>query len=84
MESSKLRFLQLAIFSICQVLNTASWINFAPIVDKVLFAFEDKTAEDINYLSWIFMVAFVPINFLSIWVIESKGIKASLVLGVIL
>ena len=63
-------------------MNAAGWIGFAPIVNKVLFAYNDGISDSqINYLSWIFMIMFVPMNFISVWVIENKRLRVAILMG---
>ena len=63
-------------------MNTAGWICFAAVFDKILFAYPEATTFDINLLSWIFMIMFLPMNPPSISYIESKGLRKSILLGV--
>ena len=67
-------------------MNTAGWIGFAPIADKVMFAYNDGdrsiSESQVNYLSWIFMIMFLPMNFVSVWVIENKGLRISLIIAI--
>ena len=63
-------------------MNTAGWICFAAIVDKIKFAYPGTTALDINYLSWIFMIVFLPLNPIATYMIEKHGLRKSLLLGV--
>ena len=63
-------------------MNTAGWICFAAIVDKIKFAYPGTTALDINYLSWIFMIVYLPMNPIATYMIENHGLRKSLLLGV--
>ena len=78
------RFSQLYLFCACQIMNTAGWICFAPISSKLEYAYKDQGVDDseVNYLSFIFMIMFLPMNFISIWIIENKGLRFSLLIGV--
>ena len=63
-------------------MNTAGWICFAAVFDKILFAYPSTSSFDINYLSWIFMIMYLPMNPPAMSYIESKGLRKSLLLGV--
>jgi len=63
-------------------MNTAGWICFAAVFDKILFAYPDATDFDINFLSWIFMIMFLPMNPPAITYIENKGLRKSILVGV--
>ena len=80
MESE--RFFILLLFSLCQTMNTAGWICFASIIDKIKIAYPEASLFDINYLSWIYLIAFLPVNPYATKYIESKGLRWSLLLGV--
>jgi FLVCR family MFS transporter 7 len=81
-EYSNERYLILALFSLVQLMNTAGWICFAAIVDKIKFAYPSTTALDVNYLSWIFMIVYLPMNPIATSLIENHGLRKSLLLGV--
>jgi hypothetical protein len=62
-------------------MNTAGWICFAAIPDKILFAYSETNNFDMNYLSFIFMVVFLPINPISTSIIEKYGLRKTLLIG---
>ena len=63
-------------------MNTAGWICYAAIVDKIRFAYPETTNFDINYLSWIYMIAFLPMNPIATAYIETNGLRKALLLGI--
>jgi hypothetical protein len=79
-----MRFLVLFLLALGQIINCIGWIGFAAIVDKTIFAYksENLSTAQINYMSMIFLLMFVFVNFISVWVIENKGIRASFLIGV--
>ena len=74
----------LFLLSIAQIMNCTGWICFAPISSKIIFAYKSESVStfEINYLSFIFMIMFLPMNFISIWVIEKKGLRTAILAGV--
>lgn len=78
------RFLMLGLFALAQVTNCAAWINFSAITDKLLETQPQANLFWITYLSMIFLVTYIPVNPFSMWVIENKGIRYTLILAVLI
>ena len=68
------RFCVLFLYSLAQIMSSAAWLCFAAIFHKLVFVFSDNNEVKfkINYLSWVYMLAFIPINFFANWVIELR------------
>jgi hypothetical protein len=64
------------------MMNTAGWICYAAIVDKIRFAYPETTNFDINYLSMIYMIASPLINPFATAYIETNGLRKALLMGV--
>jgi hypothetical protein len=77
------RLTVLTLYALCQILNASAWVCFAPIVDKVIFGFASEKIGtfQLNYLSWVPNVMFLPINGIAMWAIEQKGLRFSLTVG---
>jgi hypothetical protein len=59
------------------------WIGFASIHKKILYAYKPSFDDNtIDMLTWIPFAIFVPFSFLSMWVIENRGVKFSIRVGV--
>ena len=82
MKYPKYRFVILSIFSLIQIQNAAGWICFASIVDKILYAYPESSIMKINFLSWTFMLMYVPVNPVATWFLEKYGLRKSAILGV--
>jgi len=65
-------------------MNTAGWICFASVFDKILFSYETATSAKVNYLSWIFMVMFLPMTPIATYAIEKVGLRFSMLTGLAL
>lgn len=78
------RFYIMFLFSLCQIVNCTAWMNFAGLIDKMLVAYgpDGCTTSWLNFFSFVFMILYVPMNFVSTWFIEKKGIRTALLLGV--
>lgn len=91
------RFRVLFLYCLAQISSSAAWLCFASIYGKVEFVFlqEDKDEDEkyngqvrfaIRELSFVYLLAFIPINFFAIWLIEHKnqGMRKSLIIGMTL
>jgi len=79
-----------------QIMSSAAWLCFAGIYDKFVFLFRNDHNDDkffiesvkfeINYFSWVYMLAFIPMNFIANWVIElkDKGMRKAMIIGMTL
>lgn len=75
-------------------MSSAAWLCFAGIYDKLEFVFRhnndpeytETVKFEINYLSWVYMLAFIPMNFFANWVIELryKGMRKAIIIGMTL
>ena len=76
----------LAILSLSLLMNTIGWIQMTSIDFKIMFAYgkEGVTRRMLNYQNWIYMALYLPVSPISVWVIETKGIRHSLIIGLIL
>jgi len=64
-------------------MSASGWICFIPIVKEINEGFEtDRLLVD--YLNYIYLVLYVPINFLAILIIEKKGLRTAMVTGSLL
>ena len=82
------RFSNFILFSMAMTMNSIGWLTFAPITYKMVHYYppgtEGLSVEYWNYLFCIYMLTFVPFNFVSIWVIEQKGLRVSIIIGTFL
>lgn len=50
------------------------WLSFAPVADTVAQHFL-LSAEQINWLSLVFLVVSIPFGVVAIWVLDSIGLR---------
>ena len=74
------RFYMLLLFSMCTMMNACGWISFAPISD-ILTNTYGVSLFMINYMSLIYMISFIPVNFLSVVVLDKWGLRWGITLG---
>ncbi|HUT79569.1 MAG TPA: MFS transporter [Candidatus Bathyarchaeia archaeon] len=79
----KYRWLVLILFMLAGAITQIVWVTYGTIVDETAGFFGVSTIE-ILVLALIFMVAYIPVNFLACWVIDKLGLKWGTGIGVIL
>lgn len=70
------RWFILFIISFLQISNAILWITFAPII-AVSRNHYAATEAQINMLSMIFMIAFIPLGFPASWALNTWGLRKS-------
>ncbi|XP_052772964.1 solute carrier family 49 member A3-like [Mya arenaria] len=70
------------LFIVCfqNVTNAMMWITFAAAADTTV-AFFEITPLKVNMLSMVFMIASIPFGFIASWVLDTFGLRASLILS---
>ncbi len=79
----KIRYLQLFLYGMGSFVNGMIWISFASITDEAA-VYYDLYRTDINYLSLIFMLLYIPGSFLSNWIFSQYQLRYSIVIACIL
>ena len=63
------RFSNMILFALAMVMNSMGWLTFAPITKKMWTSYRDNgeglNQECWNYLFCVYMLTFVPFNFIS-------------------
>ena len=77
------RWVVLVLFMLVGAMTQVIWITFAAITDESA-AFYNVTDIHILMLSVVFMIAYVPFNFLACYLIDKLGLKWGTSIGVIL
>lgn len=82
-KSYKYRWLVLILFMFVGAMTQVIWVSFVGITTEstIYFAVSENL---ILLLSVIFMIAYIPVNFLACWVIDKLGLKWGTGIGVIL
>lgn len=77
------RFAVIIIFAFANIINAAAWICFAPVVTFAQTRFAASN-DEINMLSSVFLIAYVPGSFISVYMLERYGLRAGIVLGCVM
>lgn len=80
---SPYRWVVLVLFMFVGAMTQVIWITFAAITDESA-AFYDVSDINILMLSVVFMIAYLPFNFLACYLIDKLGLKWGTGIGVIL
>jgi len=81
-KAYKYRWLVLILFMFAGAMTQVIWVTYGVIVDETA-GFFGVSEIAILVLALIFMVAYVPVNFLACWAIDKFGLKWGTGIGVI-
>ncbi|KAL6064418.1 hypothetical protein STEG23_006852 [Scotinomys teguina] len=74
------RFVVLLIFSSYSLVNAFHWIQYS-IISNVFEGFYGVSALHINWLSMVYMLAYVPLIFPATWLLDTRGLRLTALLG---
>ncbi|XP_061785180.1 heme transporter FLVCR1 [Nerophis lumbriciformis] len=74
------RFVVLAVFSLYSLVNAFQWIQYS-IIAHVFTRFYQVSNDTINWLSIVYMLAYVPLIFPATWLLDRRGLRLTAVLG---
>ena len=82
------RWIILFIFCIITLLSAFNWIEYSIIQDVVIEFYNeslptinDDKYDAVNWLSMVYMLAYIPLVFPTMFLLDRKGLKLSIVLG---
>ncbi|XP_035600407.1 solute carrier family 49 member A3-like [Oncorhynchus keta] len=76
----KRRWFILFVLCLLNCSNSILWLTFAPVADHSA-QFMGVTLDQINWLSMIYMVVAIPLSFGTTWMLDTLGLRITLVLG---
>ncbi|CAB1340342.1 unnamed protein product [Coregonus sp. 'balchen'] len=74
------RFAVLAVFSLYSLVNAFQWIQYS-IIANIFAHFYNVSSDKIDWLSIVYMVAYVPLIFPATWLLDKKGLKLTALMG---
>lgn len=74
------RWLVLLVLCLLNCSNSALWLTFAPVADQSA-RYLKATLDQVNWLSLVYMVVAIPLSFGTSWMIDSLGLRITLILG---
>ncbi|KAG8123251.1 hypothetical protein E2320_019226 [Naja naja] len=77
---SKRRLAVLAVFSCYSLVNAFQWIQYS-ILTSVFTRYYNVSSSEIDSLSISYMVAYVPLIFPATWLLDTRGLRLTALLG---
>ncbi|XP_009895832.2 feline leukemia virus subgroup C receptor-related protein 1 [Dryobates pubescens] len=77
---SRRRLAVLAVFSCYSLVNAFQWIQYS-ILSNVFASFYDVSFTQIDWLSIVYMVAYVPLILPATWLLDARGLRLTALLG---
>ncbi|KAM8813257.1 choline/ethanolamine transporter FLVCR1 [Rhynchonycteris naso] len=74
------RFVVLLIFSLYSLINAFQWIQYS-IISNVFEGFYGVSLLHIDWLSMVYMLAYVPLIFPATWLLDTRGLRLTALLG---
>lgn len=74
------RFAVLAVFSLYSLVNSFQWIQYS-IITNVFTQYYGVTNDKVDWLSIVYMVAYVPLIFPATWMLDRRGLRLTALLG---
>ncbi|XP_023696718.2 heme transporter FLVCR1 isoform X1 [Paramormyrops kingsleyae] len=74
------RFAVLTVFSLYSLVNAFQWIQYS-IITNIFTAYYNVPNDNIDWLSIVYMVAYIPLIFPATWLLDKKGLKITALLG---
>ncbi|KAG7237978.1 hypothetical protein INR49_031494 [Caranx melampygus] len=76
----KRRWFVLFVLCLMNCSNAMLWLTFAPVADQSA-QYLKVGLEEINWLSMIYMVVAIPVSFGTTWMLDTVGLRVTLILG---
>ncbi|XP_036932100.1 solute carrier family 49 member A3 isoform X2 [Acanthopagrus latus] len=76
----KRRWFVLLVLCLLNCSNATLWLTFAPVADQSA-QYLRVSLEEINWLSLVYMVVAIPLSFGTTWMLDTLGLRITLILG---
>ncbi|KAL8185379.1 UNVERIFIED_CONTAM: Feline leukemia virus subgroup C cellular receptor [Gekko kuhli] len=77
---SKRRLVVLAVFSLYSLVNAFQWIQYS-ILSSVFTIYYGVSTVQIDWLSMVYMVVYVPLILPATWLLDTRGLRVTALLG---
>ncbi|XP_060034392.1 heme transporter FLVCR1 isoform X2 [Erinaceus europaeus] len=77
---SRRRFAVLLVFSLYSLVNAFQWIQYS-IISNVFEGFYGVSLLHVDWLSMVYMLAYVPLVLPATWLLSARGLRLSALLG---
>ncbi|XP_035767059.1 solute carrier family 49 member A3 [Neolamprologus brichardi] len=76
----KRRWFVLLVLCLLNCSNATTWLTFAPVANQSA-QYLKVTLDEINWLSLVYMVVAIPLSFATTWMLDTLGLRITLILG---
>ncbi|TNN67117.1 Major facilitator superfamily domain-containing protein 7 [Liparis tanakae] len=76
----KRRWFVLLVLCLLNCSNATLWLTFAPVADQSA-KFLAVALDEINWLSVVYMVVAIPLSFGTTWMLDTLGLRTTMILG---
>nr|XP_057920307.1 solute carrier family 49 member A3 [Doryrhamphus excisus] len=76
----KRRWFVLLLLCLLNCSNATLWLTFAPVADQSA-QYLNATLNQINWLSVVYMVVAIPLSFGTTWMLDTIGLRVTIILG---
>lgn len=74
------RWFILFVLCVLNCSNSVLWLTFAPVADQTAKDLH-ASLDQVNWLSVVYMVVAIPFSFVTTWMLDSLGLRLTLILG---
>lgn len=74
------RFAVLVVFSLYSMVNAFQWIHYS-IITNVFTRYYRVSNDQVDWLSIVYMVAYIPLIFPATWLLDRRGLRLTALLG---
>ncbi|XP_051513605.1 solute carrier family 49 member A3-like [Myxocyprinus asiaticus] len=74
------RWFILSVLCLLNCSNSVLWLTFAPVADQTA-QYLRVSLDQVNWLSLVYMVVAIPFSFITTWMLDTLGLRFSLILG---
>lgn len=76
----KTRWIVLFVLFLISLSNAVIWISYSPIADKAA-NFYNVSAKSINWFALIYLIVCIPFGFCAAWLLDTRGLRITLLLA---
>ncbi|KAL7858412.1 hypothetical protein AOLI_G00185140 [Acnodon oligacanthus] len=74
------RWFVLCVLCLLNCSNSVQWLTFAPVADKAA-EYLQVSLDEVNWLSVVYMVVAIPLSFITTWMLDTLGLRLTMILG---
>lgn len=72
----------LILYSLAAIMSSGAWICFVPLTTVMNEnAYRDASRLEIDYLNFIYLLMYIPVNFIAVFIIEKQSMRTAMLIG---